>query len=311
MWIADNSAPIVKTLDKINHHSKAQDIATYDFSTLYTSLPHEKLKTALHGCIERAFKGGFGTFLIVQGKTAKWKPRPRPNTASFSKDQLCTVSDLLIDNIFFTVGSKIFRQNIGIPMGTDCAPFMANLFLHFHEDKCISSKRPKEWRMCQLLSHNHRYIDDMIVLNAHDAFDQVKDDIYPPELVLNKENSKPDTAHFLDMDITIQNGRFVIKLYDKRDDFPFQIVNFPFLDGNVPQRIGSSVIISQLVRYSKCSLIADFLKVAGKLFQKVRKQSFSEELIILAAKRFAKSHFGLVEKYNVPKKTFTSLLITA
>jgi len=226
-------------------------------------------------------------------------------------ENLCEMIDVLIDNIYFSVGSTVFRQNIGIPMGTDCAPFMANLFLHHHEDKFISSKRPKEWRMCQLLSHNKRYIDDMIVVNATQLFDQVKDGIYPSELVLNKENKEPNAAHFLDMDISIQDGRFSVKLYDKRDDFPFKIVNFPFLDGNIPQRIGTSVLISQLVRFSKCTLIADFLKVSGILFQKVRKQSFSEKLITMAIRRFVNSHFDLVTKYGVPKKTLSALLIAA
>ncbi len=54
MWIADNSSKVLETISQINRNSKAKDIATYDFSTLYTSLPHEALKSALRGCIKRA-----------------------------------------------------------------------------------------------------------------------------------------------------------------------------------------------------------------------------------------------------------------
>ena len=311
MWIADNSFPVLETISHINRSSKAKDIATYDFSTLYTSIPHKALKSALRGCIERAYKGGFGKYLIVHGKTASWSKKPKSNKPSFSLQQLCEITELLIDNIYFTVGSTIFRQNIGIPMGTDCAPFMANLFLHYHEDKFITANCSKTWRLCQLLSHNKRYIDDMFVVNASALFDQVKDQIYPAELVLNKENENPDSAHFLDMDLKIQGGRFSVKLYDKRNAFPFKVVNFPFLDGNIPQRIGTSVIISQLVRFSKCTHADGFLQVAGNLFQKVRKQFFSEKLIVMAIKRFVHSHFDLVVKYGLPKKTLSSLLISA
>lgn len=253
-------------------------------------------------------KVALGIFLLSKRTFATWGRKLPPNKPAFTQEELCKMIDLLIDNIYFTVGPTVFRQNIGIPMGTDCAPYMANLFLHYHEDKFISSNRPKKWHLCEVLSHNKRYIDDMLVVNAGDLFDQVKDDIYPKELVLNKESEKTDTVHFLDMNIAIKEGAFCISLYDKRDNFPFKIVNFPFLDGNVPLQIGTSVIISQLVRFSKCSLLADFLKVAGKLFQKVRRQFFSQKLIAGAIKRFLKNHFDLVVKYGVSKKTLTLLL---
>ena len=311
MWIADNSGAVLETISHINRHSKAKTIATYDFSTLYTSIPHKALKSALQGCIERAFKGGAGKFLTVNGQFASWGSKPSSKRPSFSAEQLIQMTKTLIDNIFFTVGPAIFRQNIGIPMGTDCAPFLANLFLHFHEDRFISFKRSEKWRLCQLLSHNNRYIDDMLVVNAGEMFDRVKDEIYPQELVLNKENSEKDHAHFLDMDISIIDGRFSVKLYDKRDSFPFKIVNFPHLNGNIPQRIGTSVLISQLVRYSKCTLLLDFLKNAGKLFHKVRKQFFSDHLIKTAVKRFLQNHFTLMAKYGFSRKALSSLMLSS
>ena len=52
--------------------------------------------------------------------------------------------------------------------------------------------------------------------------------IYPPELQLNKANTE---APFLDLHLSISNGFVSSKIYDKRDDFDFDIVNFPFLDG--------------------------------------------------------------------------------
>ena len=60
------------------------------------------------------------------------------------------------------------------------------------------------------------------------------DRIYPAELQLNKANSSDTEARFLDLNLSIFNGTVSTKLYDKRDDFDFDIVNFPFLDGDVP-----------------------------------------------------------------------------
>ena len=61
--------------------------------------------------------------------------------------------------------------------------------------------------------------------------------VYPAELQLNKANTSDTEAAFLDLNLTIHNDIVSTKIYDKRDDFNFDIVNFPFLDGmslNVP-----------------------------------------------------------------------------
>ena len=59
--------------------------------------------------------------------------------------------------------------------------------------------------------------------------------IYPSELQLNKENSSVTVAPFLDLHLTISDGFVSSKIYDKRVDFAFDIVNFPFLDGDIPR----------------------------------------------------------------------------
>ena len=56
------------------------------------------------------------------------------------------------------------------------------------------------------------------------------------ELELKHENSESDTsASYLDLQLDVLNNEIVKSLYDKRDDFPFKIVNFPNLSGNIPQ----------------------------------------------------------------------------
>ena len=77
--------------------------------------------------------------------------------------------------------------------------------------------------------------------------------IYPTELQLNRANSSDTEAPFLDLNLCISNGTVSTKLYDKRDDFDLDIVNFPFLDGDVPRRTSYGVYISQLIRFAKAS----------------------------------------------------------
>ena len=75
--------------------------------------------------------------------------------------------------------------------------------------------------------------------------------IYPTELQLNKENSSDTEAPFLDLKLSITNDIVSSKIYLQRDDFNFEIVNFPFLDGDVPRSPSYCVYISQLIRFAR------------------------------------------------------------
>ena len=75
--------------------------------------------------------------------------------------------------------------------------------------------------------------------------------LYPSELQLNKTNTSDTEAPFLDFHLSISNGFVSSKIYDKRDDFDFDIVNVPFLDCDVPRRPSYGVYISQLIRFAR------------------------------------------------------------
>ena len=62
-------------------------------------------------------------------------PRLLIKLYSIREDSLIEMMEYLIDNIYINVGNKVFRQQVGIPMGTDCAPLLANLFLFYYEYK--------------------------------------------------------------------------------------------------------------------------------------------------------------------------------
>ena len=90
-------------------------------------------------------------------------------------------------------------------------------------------------------------------------FEGMVNQIYPPELQLNKANTSYTEALFLDLHLSISNGFVSSKIYDKRDEFDFDIVNFPFLDGDVTCRPSYGVYIFQLIRFARvCSHVDDF-----------------------------------------------------
>ena len=103
-----------------------------------------------------------------------------------------------------------------------------------------------------------RYLDDLLNID-NPYFEGMVNQVYPPELQLNKVNTSDTEAPFLDLHLSISNGFVSSKIYDKRDDFDFDIVNFPFLDGDVPRRPSYGVYISQLIRFARvCSHVEDF-----------------------------------------------------
>ena len=103
-----------------------------------------------------------------------------------------------------------------------------------------------------------RYLDDLLNID-NPYFAQMVSQIYPTELQLNKANPPDTEVHFLDLDLSITNGIVSTKIYDKRDDFNFEIVNFPFLDGDVSRSPSYGIYISQPIRFaSVCSHVDDF-----------------------------------------------------
>ena len=76
--------------------------------------------------------------------------------------------------------------------------------------------------------------------------------VYPPEIQLDKTNASVTEVPYLDLHLSISNGFVLSKIDDKRDDFDFDIVNFPFWDGDGPRSTSYVVYISQLIRFAEC-----------------------------------------------------------
>ena len=117
-----------------------------------------------------------------------------------------------------------------------------------------------------------RYLDDLLNID-NPYFEQMVGQIYPTELQLNKANSIDTEALFLDLNLSLTNGIVSSKIYDKWDDFNFEIVNFPFLDGDVTRSPSYGVYISQLIRFARvCSNVDDFTNRNLFLTAKLLKQ---------------------------------------
>ena len=144
-------------------------------------------------------------------------------------------------------------------MGTNCAPLVADLFLYCYErDFMDSLNHDNQADVIEAFNSTSRYLDDLLNID-NPYFEGMVNQIYPPELQLNKANISDTEAPFLDLHLSVANGFVSSKIYDKRDDFDFDIVNFPFLDGDVPRRASYGVYISQLIWFARvCNHVTDF-----------------------------------------------------
>ena len=142
-------------------------------------------------------------------------------------------------------------------MGTNCAPLVADLFQFCYERDFMKPLSPENQAdIIEAFNSTSRYLDDL--LNSDNIyFEQMVNRIYPAELQLNIAIFSDTEAPFLNLNLSISNSTISTKIYDKRDDF--DIVNFPFLDGDVPRRTSYCVYISQLIRFARASSnVSDF-----------------------------------------------------
>ena len=147
---------------------------------------------------------------------------------------MCDALHYLLDNIFIRFGSKLYRQIVGIPMGTTCDPLVADLFLFCYErDFMLFLSDNNQTDIIEAFNSTSRYLDDLLNID-NPYFKQMVCQIYPTELQLNTANSSDTKAPSLDLNLSKTNGIVSSKIYYRRDDFKFEIVNFPFLDGYVP-----------------------------------------------------------------------------
>ena len=148
---------------------------------------------------------------------------------------------------------------------------MANLYLHYYESTFMETLTKENFGIAKKFNNTRRYIDDLVTLNNDGHLQANVRRIYPEELKLNKENENNKVATFLDIEASIQDGRFHTKTYDKREAFHFEIVNYPDLSGNIPAQPAYGVYTSQIIRYAKiCSHTEDLVNRIMQLTKKLK-----------------------------------------
>ena len=276
-WSIKNSCEV---LNKLKSRSfRASSLSTYDFSTLYTTLPHNLIQDKLVDLIERTFQREGSLYIACNDRNAFFTSDAVRSYNLWACQKVCEALTFLLDNIYIRFGSKLYRQIVGIPMGTNCAPLVADLFLFCYErDFMLSLSEDNQTGVIEAFNSTSRYLDDLLNIDNY-FFDSMVNRIYPSELQLNKANVSDAEASF-------------------------DIVNFPFLDGDVPRSASYGVYISQLIRFARVSSHVDDFNTRNKvLTAKLLRQGYRYHKLRKAFTKFYRRHFDLVSKYNVGLKT--------
>ena len=302
-WPIDSHDEVVSVLDIISSKDKATSISTFDFSTLYTKIPHDKLVDVLHLTAKSVFNDTNRKNMAVSAGRAYFVKR-FSSKFKYSVDDVHECCDFLINNAYFRVGNALFRQVIGIPMGSDPAPFFANLFLAHYESNWIKSLSSSDYSRAKRFSHVFRYIDDLVSINDNGEFARSFNEIYPTELVLNKENEDSNlSASYLDLNISISDNKFNYELYDKRNAFHFPIVRFPFASSNMPSKMFYATISTEILRISRASSkYSTFLKHCSPFITRMRKQGANNNRMKGSVNRLLSKHHLAFRKFDMDRK---------
>lgn len=172
----------------------------------------------------------------------------------------------LVRSVYLVNGGQCWRQCVGIPMGTNCAPPLANLYLYAYESDFIDRLEMTQPKAARSFHMTFRLIDD--VLSADNQFlrqyigkTAEEGGIYPRALTLNETSISAEEVNFLGMKIRSNGSSFRVDVFDKRTEFPFRVLRYPCTDSLIPASIPYGVFVGQLHRFYRiCTDLTDFLR---------------------------------------------------
>ena len=154
--------------------------------------------------------------------------------------------------------------------------------------------KSKRFDLIDKFNDTSRYLDDIFTIDNPEFAEHIPN-IYPRELQSNKANTPEKETSFLDLNIKIICRDIHTSVNDKRDDFGFQTVNFPWLSGDVPRLQSYGIDISQLVRLTS---VFDFHSKNLQITSKLLTQGYRYHKLRKTFLKFLRSYFELLSKFG-------------
>jgi len=262
-WIIQTFEEVALDLKQKDELLKGRVPHTVDFTTMYTKLLHAQLlENVKQAVIEaREFAKTFtaapdtrqerGELRVGEGG---WTYDP---DAGLSVDRLMELVAWVVGNTYIQCGERILRQKIGIPMGTNCAPELANLFCYSVEARYVDSHPDCRHEF------TYRFIDDILTTEPEGLPTPAEYGLEYAETPAGPDGSRT----YLGMKVLVdKDGTWKVGVADKRDSFPFPVLRYPAAISNIPLHQARGVFIGQLVRYGTiCNNFQDFKDATQRL----------------------------------------------
>ena len=295
-WAVDNSLQVV---DKLRACRKVNYLVSADFSTLYTSLPHNVIYTQLFALIDLLFQNASKQYLVVGYSNCFYSDNPHEHNRCFSKAQIKNMVRFVVDNTYVKFAGMVFKQVQGVPMGGNASPQIADLVLSFMEFTTLKKDTKSRWNH----KHTFRYIDDLCSINSPD-FLEYCNTIYPGSLPLSDTSVSYRECNYLDLSLTCHNDTLTIDVYNKTDAFDFEVLRYVHKRSNVSSTLGLNVLYGQLIRFSRiCSCRSKFKYKVRHMFETFRKLQYSKKDIVMQFDKFSINYLPLLVKFGVTKKS--------
>ena len=236
----------------------ADSISINDFSTLYTLFDHNHLLSNMNWLLSKLSRNSGMSFVKIGHEAAYWVI-DNSEEPVYSVAEVIDMIEYLIRNTYIKAFGNIFCQDRGIIMGGKSSGWLSDCSLMVDEYKYIDNKvKLGQTAEANNLKFFRRYRDDCTSINVND-FINISRDIYPPSLELTQENTNPNSANVLDMEVKLDDGNITTKVYCKTEAFPFNVISLPFLETNIDKKICYKVFYGQVIRYQRlCTHLSAF-----------------------------------------------------
>ena len=305
MWILKNSKELLEHLQSTNFNH-ITSIKSFEFSTLYTTIPHQKLKSRLVTIIRNSFihKNGNRRYkFLVLGLDGPYFVKEHSDSKDkYTEDDIINMLKFLVDNIFVVSGSKVFQQIVGILMGTNSAPLLADIFLYSYEADFIQSLLSTgKKKLASQFHFTYSYIDDVLSIN-NPNFDNYLGQMYPAELeIKTRQRATPLLPTWIYSCRSDGTVSCALPSTTKVTILTSISQNFMFLSSNIPLLPAYGVFISQLIQYARaCSSYECFILRAARLSSKLLGQGYVRERLKSSLKWFYGRYGDLIKLYYVP-----------
>jgi hypothetical protein len=294
-WSIDNNKPV---LEFINRQKTINSLISYDFSTLFTKLPHDIIINNMSEMIGKMFKHSKKSFMHIPVSNTYGQAyysdqeKCKSTYVTFQCIDLLDILDFIVRESYVKFAGHVYHQLKGIPMGGNASSLIADLTLSMLEFRFLSAQKhqPKN-------TATFRYVDDLSLFNG-----TLAPNIYPPELVLTQETPDPE-GNLNYLDLTISIPLISTKLYNKTDHFKFSVIKSMHVTSAVSCKTTKGIIISQLLRYSTANTtLKDFNINIRSLISNYITNDHEKQMLYNAIRDFIAKYPHYLHKYELFSK---------